>query len=302
MVIVLITAWLAVLAVCALYYRQPWRARGRVGVLWLFATYRPGHAAPAAEPAQAIADWAGSIVGVDVCAQCAAPMQGGACPRCGWERPPDRAPWPRLTDDDRAALAAGLDAAREIAAEPRPGAVLMPAPTQDVSGSGRPAEPTAGAWLPAYADLAPPVPPAPPQPPPGAGKVHPPEPPAAEPRLMWHGDVKAAEPPPPEPELPPSGDWAPGTGPPQDDEPEPERPLEPEPQHWAPHGYARGAMRWAPPTRKATPAESALARELASQDADAAEFIDAMHWAARRYLWQIRRGFLVQQGLARAQV
>lgn len=273
--IIIVIAWLAVVAVCGLAYRQPWRARSRVGVLWLFGTYRPYHAAPAASADQELADWAGSIVGVDVCARCAAPMAAGKCPRCHWERPADRAPWPRLTDADRAAMAAGLDIARAIAAEPRPGAVLMPAPTDHISGAGRDAEPAAGAWRPAYAGLAPPEPPeppAPPQPPPGGGKV-----------------------PPPEPELPPSGDWAPGTGPPSDDD-EPDQDG-PGGGPWAPAGYARGAMRWAP-SRRATPEDAEHAADLARQDADAAEFIDAMAAERRRYLWQVRRGFLAQRGLA----
>lgn len=299
MAIILITGWLGLVAVCVLYYRQPWRARARVSVLWLFAAYRPRHGAPAPDAGQsAMARWEYGVIGVDVCAHCAAPMREGGCPRCGWTAPPDHAPWPRLTDARRAELAAGLETARAIAAEPRPGAVVLPAPTDDISGAGgravRPAEPTAGAWLAGYAALAPSADPEPPgaalaaaepEPPPGgeSGTLRLGPPPGI---VAWlerddPAEDDGPEPPPPEPLLPPSGDWAPGTGPPEDDEPEPE----PEGRRWA-------------PSRRATPADAEHARDLARQDADAAEFIDAMDRERRRYLWQLRRGFLAQRGLA----
>jgi hypothetical protein len=180
---------------------------------------------------------------------------------------------------------------------------VLPAPTSDISGSGGPVTPPEPpAWA-AY-----PLPwPEPPEPAPidlggPRGPVDPLPPwaliggayPVRCPRCgrARCGHTRTVEPP-PEPELPPSGDWAPGTGPPEDDEPE-----------WYPVTVPRLPGPGEPwqPSRLATPFDRALAAEVADalgdQNADAAVYIDRLARGRREYVWQIRRGFLVAQGLA----
>jgi hypothetical protein len=162
---ILITGVLGVSAVLALVIILPWRPPARLGVLWLFGDYQPRHEQPAAasDGRSMMARWDYGP-GIEVCARCAAPTREGSCTRCGWRwADRTRAPW-HLTSADHEALDAGLERSRAIAAEPRPGAVILPAPTEDISGSGRPSEPSAGAWLGAYAELAPEASPEPAQP------------------------------------------------------------------------------------------------------------------------------------------
>jgi hypothetical protein len=168
MELIFITGILGTVAVLALVILLPWEPPRRVAVI--LSNYRPRHGPvfPPGHGQSALSRWEYGIVGVDVCARCAAPIRDGACARCHWQPPPSRAPWPALTDQDRAALDEGLEQSRAIAAEPRPGAVILPAPTQDISGPGRAAEPGAGAWLGAYAELAPKSSPEPAESPPGA--------------------------------------------------------------------------------------------------------------------------------------
>jgi len=266
MAAVIVVSVLAVAAVIWLAWRQPWRAPGiRAAGLMLFYGYQSRHGAPAAEPAPEpapIGDWPGEIVGVHICAECAAPLRdaGSACPRCGWTMPPGRAPW-----DRPAAM------------------LLLPIESSDISGSGgpiRPPEPPAagggpgqavtrtdgartapGAWRVVYETLAPADPADPPplalgymdgnrwaahEPPPLGTDLgsFPAEPGQNGQVMVWRSGrwvwewPPGGEPPPPEPELPPGGDWAPGTGPPRDDD-------------WQP---GPGAMHWQP-SRLATPAE-----------------------------------------------
>ncbi len=271
MEIIAITGILGVLAVIVLAVVRPWET-GRLAAIYPFWAYRPAHGGGLTGPdvadvgQSAMSRWEYGIVGVDVCPRCGGPLASAPCSSCGWEQPPDRAPWPSLTGADRAALAAGLDRARAIAAEPRPAAVLLPAPTSDISGSGAPVaapEPPAAEPAPASAVA------------PTDG--------ASEPPGAWRGAYEALAP--PEPELPPSGDWAPGTGPPEDDEPDQDEP------EWT----------WQP-SRLATPFDRALAAEVADalgdQNADAAVYIDRLTRGRREYVWQVRRGFLIAQGLA----
>jgi hypothetical protein len=290
MELIFITGILGTVAVLALVILLPWEPPRRVAVI--LSNYRPRHGPvpPPGHGQSALSRWEYGIVGVDVCARCAAPIRDGACARCHWQPPPSRAPWPALTDQDRAALDEGLEQSRAIAAEPRPGAVILPAPTQDISGPGRPSRLPAGAWLSAYDQLAPKSPPEPDQSPPG-GLYAPPRCPVCDCRLFltngphcnacgWqsaeHTNTVLA-PLPPEPELPPGGDWAPGTGPPRDDDEDDPGAV------WAPDGIAYGAMHWAP-TRRATGADADITRELADQDADAATFIAQLGNVARAYV------------------
>jgi hypothetical protein len=338
MEIIAITGILGVLAVIVLAVVRPWET-GRLAAIYLFWAYRPAHGGGLTGPEvadvgqSAMSRWEYGIMGVDICPRCGGPLASAPCSSCGWERPPDRAPWPRLTDEDRAALAAGFARARAIADEPRPGAVVLPARTADISGSGAPVTPPEPpAWA-AY-----PLPwPEPPEPAPadlgGPWGAIDPLPPWATDGGVWRipagayaspeDAARAAvpEPPPPEPELPPSGDWAPGTGPPEDDEPESLRCLtchSPQPSmhpataeggevcHLCPdpfHGRPEaGTAAIFAPSRLATPFDCALAAEVADalsdQNADAAVYIDRLARGRREYVWQIRRGFLVAQGLA----
>lgn len=76
------------------------------------------------------------VVGVHVCPMCAQSpiLQNGGphCPRCGWMRPAGGPPWSPAP----LGLNAKLEVTRASWAEDRPGAVLLPAPTQDISGDG----------------------------------------------------------------------------------------------------------------------------------------------------------------------
>jgi len=302
--IIFVTLWLAAMATAALYYRRPRRARARsvLATVYLFTTYRPRHTEPADPGGQrAMARWDAAIVGVDVCARCAAPMREGACPRCEWTRPepPQTAPFEPVPDPDGLvfpgpeATARGWLSGAMVPDWAPPGGAERPAeppaagdgPTQAVERTDGATEPP-GAWRAAYDELAPPpVGPFPlrverrafaPPPCPECGcrgrhgLPHPASGPPSCPGAEL--DPERLEPPPPEPELPPGGDWAPGTGPPEDGDTD-----------------GPGGGPWA---------DAEHARELAAQDADAAEFIDAMDRERRRYLWQLRRGFLAQQGLA----
>lgn len=334
--IIAITGILGALAVIVLAVVRPWKA-GRLAAIYLFWAYQPAHGRPAGPEVTDLSpmkSWEYGIVGVDSCPLCGGPVNSrGACQgqRCGWERPPDRAPWPRLTDEDgaviqpsgdvtgatdtaaiNAALAAGLDRARAIAAEPRPGAVMLPAPTDDISGPGggpvTPPEPPGWAayplpWPeppePGPADLGGPRGPIEPGPPLDLGGVYPLRLPPPDTDLEHEGWLYVPGPP-PEPELPPSGDWAPGTAPPGADE------VSRNPEcHDCVHGLhdhpAGPDLAWRP-SRLATPADRALAAEvaaaLADQNTDAALFIDRLACDRRAYIGQIRRGFLASRGLA----
>jgi hypothetical protein len=313
--IVAITGMLATSAVLVLVLRQPWRAPGaRLMVLWLFRGYpaRHVHDGPpdARSPAQRWEDGPGPppIGSMSAADERHYRAMTGLPPALAAR--PDGYP-------SGAELDARLEAQRAAWAEPRPAVLLLPGdgpergpqwppePPGDEPGPPPPVERTdggsvpPGGWRAQYDQLAPRPPwqpaPLPPWAADGGNWRIPPE------VLPEHGLAELPDYPQvirlgPEPEPPPLGPSFDPDGPGY--EPAPPEPAM-EPSELEPEAAVSwpGAMHWQP-SRLASPAEQEQARELGRQDADAAEFLDRLAASNRAWLWQLRRGFLAQRGLA----